>query len=126
MKTEVVKKLYESAGEVYREFGIDTDEVLKRMNDVVISLHCWQTDDVGGFEKPDATLSGGGIQATGNYPGKAKSIDQMRADLEKVMQLLPGRQRLNLHAIYGEFGGQFVDRDAIGNRDGLTGLNIWA
>jgi L-rhamnose isomerase len=125
MKTEVVKKLYESAGEVYREFGIDTDEVLKRMNDVVISLHCWQTDDVGGFEKPDATLSGGGIQATGNYPGKAKSIDQMRADLEKVMQLLPGRQRLNLHAIYGEFGGQFVDRDAIG-KEHFQGWIDWA
>jgi len=125
MKTEVVKKLYESACEIYRELGIDADEVLKKMNDVVISLHCWQADDVGGFEKPDATLSGGGIQATGNYPGKAKSIDQMRADLEKVMKLLPGRQRLNLHAIYGEFGGQFVDRNEIG-KEHFQGWIDWA
>ena len=83
------------------------------MNDVTISLHCWQTDDVGGFETPDAELSGGGIQATGNYPGKAGTIDEMRADLEKVLALLPGKQRLNLHAIYGDFGGEFVDRDQI-------------
>ena len=83
------------------------------MNDVVISLHCWQTDDVGGFEKEGAELGGGGIQATGNFPGKARSLDQMRDDLDKVMSLLPGRQRLNLHAIYGEFGGKAVDRDQI-------------
>lgn len=83
------------------------------MNDIVISLHCWQTDDVGGFETPDATLSGGGIQTTGNYPGKAHSIPQMRADLEKVLSLLPGKQRLNLHAIYGDFQGVRVDRNQI-------------
>ncbi|MCL6102409.1 MAG: L-rhamnose isomerase, partial [Bacteroidetes bacterium] len=78
-----------------------------------ISLHCWQTDDVGGFETPDAALSGGGIQATGNYPGKATNIQQVRDDLEKVLSLLPGKQRLNLHAIYGDFGGERVDRDQI-------------
>src|SRR5690606_31643159 len=87
---------------------------LKKMENVVISLHCWQTDDVGGFEKADAALAGGGIQATGNYPGKARNIEQMRADLEMVMKLLPGKQRLNLHAIYGEFGGRTVERDSIG------------
>ena len=125
MKSEVIKKLFESAKELYSEFGVDTDKVFKIMNEVVISLHCWQTDDVGGFEKPDAMLSGGGIQATGNYPGKAKSINQMRADLEKVMQLLPGRQRLNLHAIYGEFGNKFVDRDAIG-KEHFQGWIDWA
>lgn len=114
MNKERIEKAYELAKEEYAELGVNTDEVLKRMNDVAISLHCWQTDDVGGFETPDATLSGGGIQATGNYPGKATSIAEMRADLEKVLSLLPGKQRLNLHAIYGDFGGEFVDRDQIG------------
>lgn len=93
--------------------GIDTDKVLKAMEKVVLSLHCWQTDDVGGFEKPNATLGGGGIQVTGNYPGKARSIAEMRQDLDKVMALLPAQQRLNLHAIYGEFGGKLVDRNQI-------------
>jgi L-rhamnose isomerase len=114
MNSENIKKIYELAKQQYAELGVDADEAIERMNEVVISLHCWQTDDVGGFEKPDAALAGGGIQATGNYPGKATTIDQMRADLEKVMQLLPGKQRLNLHASYGEFGNNPVERDAIG------------
>ena len=113
MNKDRIEKAYELAKEEYAALGINTDEVLKKMNEVAISLHCWQTDDVGGFEKPDATLSGGGIQATGNYPGKATSIAEMRTDLEKVLSLLPGKQRLNLHAIYGDFGGEFVDRDQI-------------
>ena len=114
MNKDRIEKAYELAKEQYATIGVDTEKAVERMKDVVISLHCWQTDDVGGFEKPDATLSGGGIQSTGNYPGKAKTIEQMRADLEKVMQLLPGKQRLNLHAIYGEFGGKLIDRDEIG------------
>jgi L-rhamnose isomerase len=114
MNTDRIEKAYQLAKEQYAEIGVDTEKAIEKMKEVVISLHCWQTDDVGGFEKPDAALSGGGIQATGNYPGKAKTIGQMRADLEKVMQLLPGKQRLNLHAIYGEFGGKLIDRDAIG------------
>jgi L-rhamnose isomerase len=114
MNSDRIEKIFQLAKEQYAEIGVDAEKAIKKMNDVVISLHCWQTDDVGGFEKPDAALSGGGIQATGNYPGKAKTIEQMRSDLEKVMQLLPGKQRLNLHAIYGEFGGKLVDRDAIG------------
>jgi L-rhamnose isomerase len=93
--------------------GVDTEKVLSEMEHINISLHCWQTDDVGGFEKPGSVLGGGGIQATGNFPGKAKTIEQMRSDLDKVMSLLPGKQRLNLHAIYGEFGGKLVDRDQI-------------
>src|SRR6056297_1697279 len=103
MKIKRIETAYELAKEQYAELGVDTDAVLEKMKEVVISLHCWQTDDVGGFETPDASMSGGGIQATGNYPGKATSIEQMRQDLDKVMELLPGRQRLNLHAIYGEF-----------------------
>ena len=113
MNKDRIEKAYELAKEEYAELGINTDEVLKKMNDVAISLHCWQTDDVGGFETPDATLSGGGIQTTGNYPGKATSIAEMRTDLEKVLSLLPGKQRLNLHAIYGDFAGEMVDRDQI-------------
>ena len=113
MKKELVKKAYEIAKEQYAALGVDTDQVIKEMDKVNISLHCWQTDDVGGFEKPGAELGGGGIQVTGNFPGKARTIQQMRADLDKVMSLLPGKQRLNLHAIYGEFGGKLVDRDKI-------------
>ncbi|HEY5510713.1 MAG TPA: L-rhamnose isomerase [Prolixibacteraceae bacterium] len=113
MNKELVNQAYAIAKAQYAELGVDTDAVVKKMNEVVISLHCWQTDDVGGFETPDATLSGGGIQATGNYPGKATTIAQMRADLEKVFSLLPGKQRLNLHAIYGDFKGERVDRDQI-------------
>ncbi|WP_321343480.1 L-rhamnose isomerase [uncultured Draconibacterium sp.] len=111
--SESIKKAYELAKEQYAAIGVDTEAALKKMSELTISLHCWQTDDVGGFETPDATLSGGGIQTTGNYPGKAKSVADVRQDLEKVMSLLPGNQRVNLHAIYGEFGGEVVDRDQI-------------
>lgn len=113
MDKEIIKKSYQIAKAQYADLGVDTDKVIEQMNDIVISLHCWQTDDVGGFEKEGAELGGGGIQATGNYPGKAKTITQMRDDLDKVMSLLPGKQRLSLHAIYGEFGGKLVDRDQI-------------
>lgn len=113
MKREITEKSYQLAKQQYAELGVDTAKVLKEMDKIIISLHCWQTDDVGGFEKPGAELGGGGIQATGNFPGKARTIAQMRADLDKVMSLLPGKQRLNLHAIYGEFGGKLVDRDQI-------------
>lgn len=113
MNKERIGKAYQLAKEEYAELGVDTDLVVQKINEVAISLHCWQSDDVGGFETPDATLSGGGIQTTGNYPGKARSIDEMRADLEKVLSLLPGKQRLNLHAIYGDFQGERVDRDRI-------------
>jgi L-rhamnose isomerase len=113
MKKELIKKSYDLAKEQYAALGVDTDLILKEMEKVNISLHCWQTDDVGGFERAGAELGGGGIQVTGNFPGKAKTIEQMRTDLDKVMSLLPGKQRLNLHAIYGEFGGKLVDRDKI-------------
>ncbi|MCE1199241.1 MAG: L-rhamnose isomerase [Marinilabiliales bacterium] len=113
MDRERIERSYESAKHIYGSIGIDTDKVLQQMDELTISLHCWQTDDVGGFETPDAALSGGGIQATGNYPGKARTIEQMRQDLEKVMSLLPGKQRINLHAIYGDFKGEKVDRDQI-------------
>lgn len=112
-KQELVKDAYKIAKQQYADMGVDTDAVIKQMDKVIISLHCWQADDVGGFETSDAELGGGGIQVTGNYPGKARSAEEMRQDLEKVMSLLPGKQRLNLHAIYGDFGGEFIDRDQI-------------
>jgi L-rhamnose isomerase len=113
MKKAFIEKAYQLAKEQYAALGVDTEKVLADLDNINISLHCWQTDDVGGFEKAGAVLGGGGIQATGNFPGKSKTIEQMRADLDKVMSLLPGKQRLNLHAIYGEFGGKLVDRDKI-------------
>jgi L-rhamnose isomerase len=113
MNSEIINKAYEIAIGQYAELGTNTGEVLKKMDDFQISLHCWQADDVGGFEAPGSELAGGGIQATGNYPGKARNIPELRQDIEMVMSLLPGRQRLNLHASYGDFGGEFVDRDQI-------------
>jgi L-rhamnose isomerase len=113
MNKDLIVSAYEAAKLAYAEMGVDTDAALKKLDEVVISLHCWQTDDVGGFETPDAELGGGGIQVTGNYPGKARNVEQMKADIEKVMSLLPGKQRFNLHAIYGDFGGELVDRDQI-------------
>ena len=104
---------YKAAQEMYAEFGVDTDASLQKLASTPISLHCWQGDDVGGFERAGAELSGGGIQSTGNYPGKARSIEELRADLDQVFALLPGRHRLNLHAIYGDFGGKTVDRNEI-------------
>jgi L-rhamnose isomerase len=125
MNRESIEKSYQLAREEYAGLGVDTDKVLAEMDKINISLHCWQTDDVGGFEKADSVLGGGGIQATGNFPGKAKNIEQMRADLDKVMSLLPGKQRLNLHAIYGEFGGKLVDRDQIETKH-FQGWIDWA
>lgn len=112
MKREIVQKKYELAREVYAEFGVDVDKALQALQQISLSLHCWQTDDVRGFESPDGDLSGG-IQTTGNYPGRARNIDEVRADIEKVKALLPGRHRLSLHAIYGDFGGKKVDRNEI-------------
>lgn len=112
-RKSLVERAYSIAREQYAALGIDTDQAIKAMEQVTVSLHCWQADDVGGFETPDASLSGGGIQATGNYPGKATTIEELRMDLEKVLTLLPGRYRLNLHALYGDFGGEFVDRNQI-------------
>jgi L-rhamnose isomerase len=112
MKQEQIVKAYEEAKERYAGMGIDTDAAVTAVENISLSLHCWQTDDVSGFENPDGQLSGG-IQATGNYPGKARNIDEVRADIEKVKTLIPGNHRLSLHSIYGDFGGQKVERDKI-------------
>ena len=102
---------YASALDQYAAVGVDTEAALKTLESVPISLHCWQGDDVGGFEKANASLSGGGIQATGNYPGKARSIPQLQQDLDKALSLIPGKHRLNLHACYADLAGRKIDRN---------------
>ena len=112
MKEANILKSYELAKERYAALGVDTDKAIAELEKQQISLHCWQTDDVSGFEN-DGSLTGG-IQATGNYPGRARNIDEVRKDLEFVKTLLAGNHRVNLHEIYGDFGGKFVDRDQVG------------
>ncbi len=112
-KSDTITKAFEAARVQYTDLGVDVEAAMNKLDQFPISLHCWQADDVGGFETPDSSLSGGGIQATGNYPGKATNMDEHRMDVEKSMDLIPGKQRLNLHAIYGDFQGEFVDRDQI-------------
>lgn len=103
---------YPLAKAQYAESGVDTEAALTALASTPISLHCWQGDDVGGFEKEDARLSGGGIQATGNYPGKARTLEELRADLDKALSLIPGHHRLNLHACYADLSAGRADRDA--------------
>ncbi|MHC4434927.1 MAG: L-rhamnose isomerase, partial [Planctomycetota bacterium] len=110
--SERIEKAYEAARQRYAELGVDSDRAMDRLAEIAISLHCWQGDDVGGFESGEG-LTGGGIMATGAYPGKARTADELRADVDKVMSLLPGRHRLNLHASYAETGGK-VERDELG------------
>lgn len=112
MKEELILKSYEIAKERYAAIGVDTDKAIAQLQNTPISLHCWQTDDVVGFERNEA-LSGG-IQTTGNYPGRARNIDEVRADVTFAKNLIAGNHRLNLHEIYGDFGGKFVDRDQVG------------
>ena len=103
---------YEMAKELYAEYGIDTDKAIERVSKIAISMHCWQGDDVGGFENPDGDLTGG-IQVTGNYPGKATTIAQLREDFDKAASLIPGKKRINLHAIYLDSMGERVSREKI-------------
>ena len=105
-------KAFPAARECYATLGVNVDHALQTLARMPISLHCWQGDDVGGFENFGTAL-GGGLVATGHYPGKARTPDELRADLEKAFSLIPGKHRLNLHACYGEFGGKTVDRDEI-------------
>ncbi len=107
-----IETAYRLAQERYAALGVDVEHALKILLQIPISLHCWQGDDVGGFENFGGAL-GNGLAVTGNYPGKAHTPDELRADLEKTYSLIPGKHRLNLHAFYGEFGGKKVDRDAI-------------
>ena len=108
-----IESAYEAATHRYAELGVETRAALQRLARVSISLHCWQGDDVEGFEKFGTGL-GGGLAATGNYPGKARTPDDLRADASLALALIPGKHRFNLHASYGEFGGKTVDRDRVG------------
>jgi L-rhamnose isomerase len=112
-ESAAIEKGYEWAQECYARLGVSTDQALGVLRGIPISLHCWQGDDVGGFEN-ELGLTGGGIQATGNYPGKARNADELRADLDRALSLIPGRHRVNLHAIYAETGGRPVERDRLG------------
>ncbi|MCC8186091.1 MAG: L-rhamnose isomerase [Bacteroides sp.] len=112
MKQEWIQKAYEIAVERYAAVGVDVEKALRELQKVSISLHCWQADDVTGFENTAGQLTGG-IQTTGNHPGKARNIDELRQDILKATSYIPARHRLNLHATYGDFGDQVVDRDQI-------------
>ena len=105
-----ILQAYDLAKERYSAFGVEPDQALARLEKIAISLHCWQGDDVGGFENPGGEL-GGGLATTGNYPGKARNAEELRGDLDVVYSLLPGSHRLNLHAIYAETGGSRVERN---------------
>ena len=111
MNEQKIKQAYELAVERYASLGVDVEKAMELLGQVSLSMHCWQADDVTGFESA-GSLSGG-IQATGNYPGKARNIDELRADILKAVSMIPGNHRLSLHEIYGDFGGQFVDRDQV-------------
>ncbi|WP_339183970.1 L-rhamnose isomerase [Oceanobacillus sp. FSL W7-1293] len=107
-----IKENYEIAKKQYEKWGVNVDDVLQQLKQVPISIHCWQGDDIGGFEVNQQELSGG-IDVTGNYPGKATTPEELRSDLEKALSLIPGKHRVNLHAIYAETDGEVVDRDEI-------------
>ena len=116
---------YSLAKETYASHGVDTEEVLQRLATIPISLHCWQGDDVGGFENAGTDLAGSGLAATGNYPGKARTPEELRKDVEKALSLIPGKHRLNLHACYAELGGKKKERSDYGIAE-FQGWIDWA
>jgi L-rhamnose isomerase len=120
-----VEKSYAAALERYAERGIDTEKALARLQSISLSVHCWQGDDVGGFEHQTGGLAGSGLQVTWAYPGRARTVEELRADLEQAFALIPGRHRVNLHAMYGEFGDKPVDRNAI-EPGHFRGWSEWA
>ncbi len=113
MDSTKIEKAYARSREKYAEIGVDTDKALSRLQSVSLSIHCWQGDDVGGFETAASDLAASGLQVTGHQPGKARNVPELRSDLRQAFALIPGRHRLNLHAMYGEFGGKSVDRNEI-------------
>lgn len=112
MNEKNIQQSFQLAAERYAAIGVDVEQALERMDKISLSLHCWQADDVTGFENQGGSLSGG-IQVTGNYPGRARTIDELRADLLKAKSYIPGNHRLSLHEIYGDFQGERVDRDEV-------------
>ena len=112
MKEALIHQAYEIAKERYAALGVDTEKVLEQLQNFHLSMHCWQADDVKGFEAQAGSLDGG-LAVTGNYPGAARNIDELRADVLKAKSLIPGNHRLNLHEIYGDFQGKVVDRNEV-------------
>src|SRR3954464_12272029 len=110
--TRHIQNAFALAQERYAELGVNVDSALRQLSRVPISLHCWQGDDVGGFENMGGAL-GGGLAVTGNYPGKARTPVELRVDLDKALSLIPGKHRLNLHAFYAETDGDRVDRQEL-------------
>ena len=121
--SKTIEQAYKLAKERYAELGVDAERAIKQLSKVAISMHCWQGDDVGGFESA-AGLTDGGIMATGAYPGKARTADELRSDAEKAFSLIPGKHRLNLHAMYAETADR-VDRNELGPEH-FTGWIDWA
>lgn len=119
-----IESAFDLARETYAAYGVDVDAALETLRGVAISLHCWQGDDVGGFENAGEEL-GGGLAVTGNYPGKARTPDELRADIDQALRLIPGNHRLNLHAFYAETGGQRVDRNEL-TAEHFQGWIDWA
>ncbi len=110
--TKTIQKAYTLAQQRFAELGVDTEAALAALARIPISIHCWQGDDVGGFETAGGAL-GDGLAVTGNYPGKARTAQELRSDFEKAVSVIPGRHRFNLHANYAEMDGKRVDRDAL-------------
>ncbi|HPW18145.1 MAG TPA: L-rhamnose isomerase [Candidatus Aminicenantes bacterium] len=125
MDHAAVERTYAAARDEYAGRGVDTEAALARLLAISLSLHCWQGDDLAGFEKRAAGLAGSGLQVTGCAPGRARDVDELRADMAQAFALIPGRHRVNLHAMYGEFGGRAVDRDAI-EPEHFRGWQEWA
>jgi L-rhamnose isomerase len=113
MDSSAIEKAYALSREKYAALGVDADKAVSRLQSVSLSLHCWQGDDVRGFEAEPSGLEGSGLQVTGAYPGRARNVEDLRSDLRQAFALIPGRHRLNLHAMYGEFGGKRIDRNEI-------------
>ena len=111
LSNDMIARSYDDARKTYAVWGIDTEKALAALRGIPLSLHCWQGDDVGGFE--GGGLYGGGIQTTGNYPGKARNPDELRSDLELALSVIPGKHRVNLHSTYGDYGGRKIDRDRL-------------
>lgn len=113
MKKEIqINEAFQIAAERYAAIGVDVNQAMQQLQKISLSLHCWQTDDVSGFENQAGELTGG-IQVTGNYPGRARNIDEVRADITKAASLIAGKHRLSLHEIYGDFGGKVIDRNEV-------------
>jgi L-rhamnose isomerase len=124
LTNDAIERAFEQAKKTYEAWEIDVESALRSLSAIPLSLHCWQGDDVGGFER-EGGLSGGGIQTTGNYPGKARNAEELRRDLEAAFSLIPGTHRLSLHAMYAETGGRKVERDSLGPEH-FSGWIAWA